>query len=195
MTELNETEVSEREKIHARGRALECNFTVESATSLRLITKEAGDYADKARMCFSIRAKHNREVTLSTGASLSSIKGVVTFKVRVNEDTAKDSVAGYLEYTEEYHDDYDRFPQAYWINIFISDAEFNRILDVFLAGKTPSSISINVHNMKYGTAPDGSEKKWDITETKIAKISSFYVDFSLQEEKVEEKSFFEKLFG
>jgi hypothetical protein len=71
--------------------------------------------------------------------------------------------------------------ESYNIEINLNESDFNQIRDIFLSGKSPSGISIWTPDVEYGNAPDGSDKIWEVYESKhstFAKIVGFSLSFS-----------------
>jgi hypothetical protein len=92
------------------------------------------------------------------------------------------STIGTLSYGPAFDDaEYGR-AEFYNIEINLNEKDFNHIRDIFLSGKSPSVISILTPDVEYGIAPGGSDKVWEVWETKcstFAKITGFSLAFSM----------------
>jgi hypothetical protein len=123
--------------------------------------------------------KTSRRLTSEIEGSLSFVtRGLAIIEEASDVPT---STIGTLSHGPEYASADYGHPEFYHIEINLNESEFNLIRDIFLSGKPPSGISIWTPDVEYGYASDGSDKTWEVWESKhgtFAKIVGFSLSFS-----------------
>ncbi|MBR2818211.1 MAG: hypothetical protein IKE60_26350 [Reyranella sp.] len=143
------------------------NLTVR-VTGVRLI----GDTSLKGvhdTMAFTL-APDGDEVELSNGARFSQF--VESKKIRASmtvheRSETEDKPVGVLQYVPPYDlsNQVDKDGGAFAFTVRIPSVGFNRIWNLILRDKLPSTFTFRFDGMTYGYSPDGDEKLWEVTGT------------------------------
>lgn len=74
--------------------------------------------------------------------------------------------------------------ECYTVEILLPEQEFSDVRNLFASGKPPSTISVDTSDIKYGSAPGGSSREWDIETTPHLKISGYIIGMSVKPSRV-----------
>lgn len=74
--------------------------------------------------------------------------------------------------------------ECYTIEIVLPEQEFADVRSLFASGKSPSTVSVLTSDIRYGNAPDGSDRDWDIGTTPDLKVSGYSIGMSVQPSRV-----------
>jgi hypothetical protein len=148
--------------------------TTFEATSVTLFGG-AGEY-ERAVPGFSYRVRLARgeSIELTTGEKFAELEGL--FAVYLDTEPAapiKEDAVGVIGYHEKLSSWDEVVPSSYSLQVGVSRPTFDELLFAARYGRIPERLSVDVDGMEYGSAPDGSTKKWDNKASSHLKISSF----------------------
>lgn len=142
------------------------------------------------RLFYSARLGPDNYIKLSTGKNLEDLKGSISVFPETGDtlpgspdekdpytESEKKSpkVIGRIIYVPTYRHDGMSVPPSYEIQTIVPKISFDELLMAAHRGRLPSSIYIEVDGMEYGSAPDGSEKKWD--NKTLSRLNVTSIDF------------------
>ena len=100
-------------------------------------------------------------VELASGGNLGKLEGR-TF-IRVGQSEA--GVVGLLHYLPMSPGDTDRLiehhDEAHSVEFAMTEEQVMAVIEAERLGRGPTGVKVEVQNLKYGWAPDGSETEWD----------------------------------
>lgn len=131
-------------------------------------------------LSMQLRLARRVEVRTPDDRSLTDAEWAITFyeEGTGNKFTELHNAVGMINYTAEWqseHDDIGDAPEAChaWANL--DSQAFALLRDMAHAGKLPAGFRLHAYGMKYGWAPDGSEKVWDVKAHENAIISKIEI--------------------
>jgi hypothetical protein len=79
----------------------------------------------------------------------------------------------------DYLPSYEHLDASFTISVLLPNSKFAELLAAASAGRTPSRITVGVEGLTFGSAPDGSEMKWDNKQKSCLNVKSFNISVPL----------------
>lgn len=130
---------------------------------------------DSPTLSFGVKLHRRESLELSSGGSLQALTGTIAV-FRESEDIrlAAESV-GRIDYLPSY----EHLDASFTISVLLPNSKFAELLAAASAGRTPSRITVGVEGLTFGSAPDGSEMKWDNKQKSCLNVKSFNISVPL----------------
>lgn len=136
------------------------------------------------RMCFL------ETVSLSNGSDLATMEGLLQLRGAKPGEGSEQSIGALYHLAAMRGDDfYEPKPESYSVEVVIDEAQLLRLMELERQGNGPTGVSVNVPDLGYGVSPDGSAKKWQLSENRnwlSVEALTFSFNKPDEEEKVEE---------
>lgn len=158
-----------------------CPARYPSQQTIYLVPKEAEtDDTTRTKYDFQKRRRLTHEVEGSLHFNMRSLADQ-----EASEESKPD--IGELSHGPEYSDREYGHAEFYYIEINLPEDEFRQIRDIFLSGKSPTSIAIWTPDVEYDVGPDGSDKVWPVWDahSTFATIVGFSLALSTDIPRVE----------
>jgi hypothetical protein len=132
--------------------------------------------SNAARLIYSLKLPIGEGLKLSSGEDTRKMP--ITLALTRDAAPSQEAIGG-LYYMEKYDDDIHAHPAHLLTEIALPEPQFDELFGLAKLGRFPSKLNMEVAGLKYGWAPDGSDKEWDVQKKSNHKLAISHIDFSL----------------